>query len=186
MQVGASPSIDDSRARFLQNHPTIEELNWLPVGMPNLGPDCLPNIRILRTTGQFMISLNNPESVLSQTRLLSPPCTPTTATPMPVLVESTAGPHKPPRPIESLDVYCLNAQSLLELRCVDKKTLRKLKLHSFGDMSTLHELAAEFRNIEWLYLPSLHLPSNSAHPIPLTKVSFSSFNSRVSTMLNNN
>jgi len=160
--------IDDSRARFLQNHPTIEELNWLPVGMPNLGPDCLPNLRILRTNRQFIVSLDDPESISSPTGLLSPPCSPVSAAPAPVLVEPTAAPQKP-RPIESLYVYSLDAQTLLELRCVDKKTLRKLKLHSFGDMSILHELATQFPNIEWLCLPSFHLPTNAIHPVSITK-----------------
>lgn len=176
MQAGASigiDSIDNSRARFLQNHPTIEELNWLPIGMPNLGPDCLPNLRILRTNRQFIVSLNDPEYV-SSTGLLSPPCTPVTAAPAPVPVEPIAA---RPRPIESLDVYFLDAQTLLELQCVDKKTLRKLKLHSFGNMSTLHELATHFCNIEWLSLPSVHQPPDAVHPIAITKVSFSSFNS---------
>jgi hypothetical protein len=52
---------------------------------------------------------------------------------------------------------------------VHKKKLRKLKLHSLGDLSVLHELAAQFPNIEWLYLPSYHLPSNAIHPVPITK-----------------
>ena len=173
MQSGVSIGIDNSRARFLQNHPTIEELNWFPVGMPNLGSDCLPNLRILRTNRQFIVSLDDPERVSSPTGLLSPPCSPVTAAPAPpVPVEPTAAPQEP-RPIESLDVYSLDAQTLLELRCVQKKTLRKLKLHSFGDMSVLHELAAQFPNIEWLSLPSFHLPSNAIHPVSITKVSFS-------------
>ena len=176
MQSGVSIGIDNSRARFLQNHPTIEELNWLPVGMPNLGPDCLPNLRILCTNRQFIVSLDDPEAVSPPTGLLSPPCSPVTAAPVPVPVKLTAGSQKP-RPIESLDVYSLDAQTLLELRCVDKKTLRKLKLHSFGDMSILHELAVQFPNIEWLCLPSFHLPTNAVHPIPITKVSFFLFDS---------
>jgi len=160
--------IDNSRARFLENHPTIEELNWFPVGMPNLGPDCLPNLRILCTNRQFIVSLNDPESASPPIGLPSPPCSPVSAAPALVLDESSAAPQKP-RPIESLDVYSLDAHTLLELRCVDKKTLRKLKLHSFGDMCVLHELAAQFPNIEWLWLPSVHLPTNAVHPVPLTK-----------------
>jgi hypothetical protein len=174
MQAGASIGIDNSRARFLQNHPTIEELNWLPVGMPNLGPDCLPNLRILCTNRQFMVSLDDPEAVSPPIGLLTPPCSPVTAAPVtaapePVLVEPTTAAPQKPRPIESLDVYCLDAQTLLELRCVQKKTLRKLKLHSFGDMSILHQLAAHFPNIEWLCLPSFHLPTDAIHPVPITK-----------------
>jgi len=139
----------------------------MPIGMPNLGPDCLPNLKVLRTNRQFMVSLNDPESVSTPTGLLSPPSTPVTAVPAPVPVEPPA-PQKP-RLIECLDVSSLDAQTLLEMRCVDKKTLRKLNLHSFGDMSTLHELAAHFRNIEWLSLPSVHLPTDAVHPIPITK-----------------
>jgi hypothetical protein len=167
MQAGAfMGGIDDSRARFLQNHPTIEELSWLPIGMPKLGPDCLPNLRLLRTNQQFIVSLNYPQCTSSSTGLLSPPSTPVTATPAP---EPTAIPQQTPRPIESLDVYNLDAQTLLELKCVDKKTLRKLKLHSFGNLSTLHELAVHFPNIEWLSLPSVHQPTDAVHPITITK-----------------
>src|SRR5271156_6233621 len=109
MQVGASTGADNSRTRFLQNHPTIEELNWIPTGMPNLGPDCLPNLRVLRTNRQFMVSLNDPESVSTPTGLLSPPCTPVTAAPAPVPVELPAPPaRQKPRPIECLDVYSLD------------------------------------------------------------------------------
>lgn len=173
MQAGAfMGGIDNSRALFLQNHPTIEELNWSPFGIPNLGPGCLPNLRILCTNRQFIVSLNDPESVSSSTGLLSPPSTPVTATPAPVPVEPTAAPQQTPRPIESLAVYNLDAQTLLELQCVNKKTLRKLKLHSFGNMSTLHDLAAHFHNIEWLSLPSVHQPANAVHPIAITKVIF--------------
>jgi hypothetical protein len=99
--------------------------------------------------------------------LLSPPSTPVTAVPAPV--PAVAAPQKLPRPIEALDVYGLDAQTLLELQRVDKKTLRKLKLHSFGNMSSLHEVAAHFPNIEWLSLPSVHLPTDAVHPIAITK-----------------
>lgn len=184
LQSGLSMAMDNSRARFLQNHPTIEELNWLPVGMPSLGADCLPNLRILRTNRQFIVSLDDPECVSSPTGLLSPPCSPVTAAPAPVLAEPTAAPQKP-RPIESLDVHSLDAQTLLELRCVQKKTLRKLKLHSFGDMSILHELAAQFPNIEWLCLPSFYLPTNAIHPVSITKVRFSFCLTRQPTVLSN-
>lgn len=176
MQAGVSTGIDNSRARFLQNHPTIEELNWLPLGLPNLGPDCLPNLRILCTNRHFIVSLNDPEAVSPPTGLLSPPCSPVTAAPAPAPVEPIVVPQKL-RPIECLDVYSLDAQTLLELRCVDRKTIRKLKLHFFGNISTLHELAVHFPNIEWLYLPSFHLPTNAVHPIPISKVSLPSFDS---------
>lgn len=165
--------IDNSRARFLQNHPTIEELTWLPFAIPKLGPDCLPNLRILCTNRQFVLALNHPEPESPPTGLLSPPCSPVTAAPAPVPVQMIAVPQKL-RPIESLVVHSLDAQALLYLRCVDKKTLRKLKLLSFGNISTLHELATHFPNIEWLHLPSFHLPTSAVHPIAITKVSFPS------------
>jgi len=168
MQVGVSMGIDHSRARFLQNHPTIEELQWSPFGLPNLGPDCLPNLRILCTNRNFIFSMNDPESVSPPTGLISPPSSPVTAVPAPVPVEPIAAPQKP-RPIESLDVYDLDAQSLLELSCVDKKTLRKLKVRFVGNISTLYDLAAHFPNIEWLSLPSVHRPTNAVGAIPITK-----------------
>lgn len=170
LQAGAlSVGIDNSRALFLQNHPTIEELNWFPMDMPHLGQDCLPNLRILCTNREFIASFNDPKSVPSSTGLLTPPATPVTAAPAPVPVQPNTTAPQTPRPVESLDVISLDAETLLELQCVDKKTLRKLKLHSFGSMSTLHELAAHFCNIEWLSLPSSCLPIDAVHPIALTK-----------------
>ncbi|EDQ98221.1 uncharacterized protein LACBIDRAFT_336163 [Laccaria bicolor S238N-H82] len=58
LQSGATSSIDESRARFLENHPTIEELTWFPSGIPNLAPGSLPILKCLRTSLQVVIALD--------------------------------------------------------------------------------------------------------------------------------
>jgi hypothetical protein len=47
MQSGANMAIDQSRALFLQNHPSIEELSWCPIGNPWIPPTALPNLKSL-------------------------------------------------------------------------------------------------------------------------------------------
>ncbi|KAF8159886.1 hypothetical protein B0H34DRAFT_655070 [Crassisporium funariophilum] len=173
MQAGATMGIDNSRARFLENHPSIEELSWFPIGMPYLSPDCLPNLKTLHTNRQFIVALNDPEKASSSITSLTPPSTPVTAAhcpaPAPAPLLPAAATPQILRPIESLDVYSLDAQTLVELKCLNRTSLRKLKLHSFGNMDTLREVAEYFPNIEWLSLPSHHLPTDSVHPISLSK-----------------
>ncbi|KAJ3507675.1 hypothetical protein NLJ89_g6176 [Agrocybe chaxingu] len=184
MQAGASMAIDHSRARFLQNHPSIEELNWSPIGNPCIPPDTLPNLKSLVSNRQFIVALNDPgfgstTSPNPSLSLLTPPSTPISlssppSAPMPTPSDPDLAslPPLPPtitRPIESLDVAGLDAQMLLGLKCIDRSCLRKLKLHTFGDISTLHELAETFPNIEWLWLPPLHLPSDASYPVSLSR-----------------
>jgi hypothetical protein len=58
---GVHVGIDRSRSLFLENHPSIEELDWSPVGIPQLTHDCLPNLKLLRSNRQLIIALNDPD-----------------------------------------------------------------------------------------------------------------------------
>ncbi|KAF8972701.1 hypothetical protein BDZ97DRAFT_852074 [Flammula alnicola] len=170
LQAGAANTgIDRSRTRFLENHPSIEELDWLPVGIPCIAPDSLPNLKYLRTNRQFVMALNDPDYGASSFPLMTPPSTPVTVS-TPVPAEPIPAPAGILRRIENLDAFSLDAQNLLDLKFLQPESLRRLKLHTFGDISTLHQIAETFPNIEWLSLPTMHLPSGAAHPIPVEKV----------------
>jgi hypothetical protein len=169
---GVHVGIDRSRSLFLENHPSIEELDWSPVGIPQLAHDCLPNLKSLRSNRQLIMALNDPDIGSNAIGLMTPPSTPLTAT-TPVPIEPIPASDLPPpaivRCIENLDIRSLDAQTLLDLNFLDKQALRRLKLHTICDISTLHEIAATFLNIEWLSLPSIHLPSDAAHPLQVSK-----------------
>jgi len=168
---GVHVGIDRSRSLFLENHPSIEELDWSPVGIPQLAHDCLPNLKSLRSNRQLIMALNDPDIGSNAIGLMTPPSTPLTAT-TPVPIEPTPASDPPPaivRCIENLDIRSLDAQTLLDLKFLDKQALRRLRLHTICDISTLHEIAATFPNIEWLSLPSIHLPSDAAHPLQVSK-----------------
>ncbi|CAK5268073.1 unnamed protein product [Mycena citricolor] len=49
LQSGGMRSIDPCFVRFLNNHPSIEDLSWLPLGPVYLSPQTLPALRRLRT-----------------------------------------------------------------------------------------------------------------------------------------
>lgn len=70
------------------------------------------------------------------------------------------------RPIECLDVRSLDARSLIDFHrhFMDSMALRKLKLHTFHDVVDVCQVGDTFPGIRWLWLPSVHLPSGSAHP----------------------
>lgn len=181
MQSGANMAIDQSRALFLQNHPSIEELNWCPIGNPWIPPTALPNLKALVTNRQFILAMDDPNygsgsSVTTLTSLPTPPATPSTPTATSTDSEDVemAAPESPRilRQVESLDVTSLSPQLLLELKCLDRTSLRKLSLDTFGDISALHQVAQAFPNIEWLALPCVYLPPDSSRPVPVPKVSF--------------
>lgn len=77
------------------------------------------------------------------------------------------------RPIECLDVRSLDAKSLVDFHrhFMDSTSLRKLKLHTFHDVSDVCQVGDVFSGITWLWLPTVHLPSGSLHPQPLEIVS---------------
>ena len=155
LQSGATPSIDESRARFLDNHPTIEELTWFPIGIPNLAAGSLPIMKCLRTSLQVVIALDQ----LSQDHVLQveklgdqdSPQRSTLSTPTtdpPVL-----------RPSQYLDVRSIDAQTLAGFKTFDGMSLRRLRLHMLGDLQSIHQFAEFFPNITWLSFPAVHLTS---------------------------
>jgi hypothetical protein len=180
MQSGANMAIDQSRALFLQNHPSIEELNWSPIGNPWIPPTALPNLKSLITNRQFILAMDDPNygsgsSIGSMSSLPTPPATPSTpTTPSSTDLEDVdmSAPESPRilRHVESLNVTLLSPQTLLELKCLDRTSLRRLRMDTIGDLSALREVAEAFPNIEWLALPHVNLPSDSSIPIPVLKV----------------
>lgn len=82
---GATTLVDNSSARFVENNPTIEELSWYPIGIPNLRPGSLPNLKHLKTNLQVIRGLaresegpGHPGSIMATTQpanLLSAPTT---------------------------------------------------------------------------------------------------------------
>jgi len=57
LQAGTTSRIDASRARFIEAHPTIEDLQWFPVSSVTLTPGSLPALRRLSTTAQLALSI---------------------------------------------------------------------------------------------------------------------------------
>ncbi|KAJ7147644.1 hypothetical protein C8R43DRAFT_926134 [Mycena crocata] len=117
LQSGGIRSIDPCFVRFLNDHPTIEDLSWLPLGPVYISPRTLPGLKRLRTNIQVVGML---ESVL----------------------------------LESLDIYQLDPATLVELKNVQYGSVRKVKLHAFGELSTMYELAELFPDLTWLSMPS--------------------------------
>ncbi|KAK7031706.1 F-box domain-containing protein [Favolaschia claudopus] len=58
------------------------------------------------------------------------------------------------RTIESLDIYQLDPATLVELKNLPFENVRKIKLHAFGDLPSMYELAELFPNLVWLSMPS--------------------------------
>ncbi|PPQ85265.1 hypothetical protein CVT25_010038 [Psilocybe cyanescens] len=165
---GVSFGLDHSRAVFLQNHPSIEVLNWSPIGNPAIPHDALPNLRSLRSNKQFVTALNDPEFGSNAPVLMTPPSTPVAVTTN-IPAEPVPEPPVIMRKIENLDIYSLDAQMLLDLKYIDRTSLRRVNLQTFSDVSILHEIAEVFPNIEWLSLPPVHLPSGAQYPVPVSK-----------------
>ena len=153
-------SIDESCARFLENHPTIEELTWFPIGMPNLAPGSLPIWKRWRTSLQVVIALDQfSQDHVIQIEKLDDQVSPqrsTLSTPMP----------DPPvlHPLECLDVRSVDAQTLTSFKTFDQMSLRRLRLHMLGDLQFIHQLAEFFPNITWLSLPAVHLFKDASQP----------------------
>ncbi|KAH9479787.1 hypothetical protein JR316_0008382 [Psilocybe cubensis] len=165
---GNLATLDHSRTVFLKNHPSIEVLDWSPIGNPAIPYDSLPNLRSLRSNKQFIKALNDPDFSSKAALLMTPPSTPVTAT---TNIPSEPVPERPviTRNIENLDIYALDAQMLLDLKCIDRAALRRVNIHFFNDISILHEVAEAFPNIEWLSLPVSHHPTDAQYPVPVTR-----------------
>ena len=160
LQSGATSSIDESHARFLENHPTIEELTWFPIGIPNLAPGSLPILKRLRTSLQVVIALDQ----LSQDHAIHVEKLDDQVSPQ-RLTLSTSTPDPPVlRPLECLDVRSVDAQTLASFKTFDRMSLRRLRLHMLGDLQSIHQLAEFFPNITWLSLPAINLPTDAIHP----------------------
>ena len=157
LQSGATSSIDESRARFLENHRTLEELTFFPIGIPNFAPGSLPILKRLRTSLQVVIALDQ----LSQDHVIrvekpGSPASPqrmTLSTPMP----------DPPvlDPLECLDVRSVDAQTLASFKTFDRMSRRRLRSRTLGDLQSIAEF---FPNITWLSLPAVHLPKHAIQP----------------------
>ncbi|KAJ7114089.1 hypothetical protein C8R44DRAFT_710505 [Mycena epipterygia] len=117
LQSGGSRSIDPRFVRFLNDHPTIEDLSWLPLGPVYVSPRTLPEIKRLRTNIQVVGMLD---------------C----------------------QSIESLDIYQLDPATLVQLKNLQCGSVRKVKLHAFGELAALYELAELFPDLTWLSMPS--------------------------------
>ncbi|KAJ7066780.1 hypothetical protein B0H15DRAFT_872452 [Mycena belliarum] len=117
LQSGGVRSIDPCFVRFLDAHPTIEDLSWLPLGPVYVSPRTLPALKRLRTNIQVAGMLD---------------C----------------------QLIESLDIYQLDPATLVELKNLQGGSVRQVKLHAFGELAALYELAELFPNLTWLSMPS--------------------------------
>ena len=120
LQSGATSLIDESHARFLENHPTIEEWTWFLIGIANLAPDSLPILKCLSTSLQVVIVLDQPlQDHVIQVEKLDDQVSPqqlTLSTPMPdspILC-----------PLECLDVHSVDAQTLASFKTFDRMSLR--------------------------------------------------------------
>jgi len=117
LQSGGIRSIDPCFVRFLNDHPTIEDLSWLPLGPVYISPRTLPALKRLRTNIQVVGMLD---------------C----------------------QSIECLDIYQLDPATLVELKNLQCGSVRRVKLHAFGELAALHELAVLFPDLTWLSMPS--------------------------------
>lgn len=59
LQAGTTPGIDRSRARFIEEHPSIENLHWVPINKIELSPTALPNLKRLSTNHHLLLSLDS-------------------------------------------------------------------------------------------------------------------------------
>src|ERR1700761_1193607 len=120
LQSGGIRSIDPCIVRFLNDHPTIEDLSWLPLGPVFILPGTLPALKRLRTNIQVVGMLES-------------------------------------QSIESLDIYHLDPAILVELKNLHCGSVRKVKLHAFGDLPSMYQLAESFCNLTWLSMPSRYV-----------------------------
>ncbi|KAJ6485542.1 hypothetical protein C8R45DRAFT_996954 [Mycena sanguinolenta] len=116
LQAGGIRSIDPRVVRFLDDHPSIEDLSWLPLGPVYISPQSLPALKRVRTNIQVVGMLDSP--------------------------------------VESLDIYQLDPTTLVQLKNLQCGSVRQVKLHAFGDLNSMYELAELFPDLTWLSMPS--------------------------------
>jgi hypothetical protein len=143
---GTITSIDRSRTTFINNHPTIEELSWYPIGPVEFSSDSLPSIKRLQAGRQVIEALEIPMG-------------------NPLLTDSKSPAEKGTRRIEYLDVISIGPENLTGLTCLHRASLRMLNLRLIGSLESVHYLADVFPNITWLSLPPVHLPPDQLHPL---------------------
>ena len=166
--TGASASLDSTRSQFIEHHLTLEHLYWFPLALPSLTHEALPNLKSLSTTRHVVECLAS---------IAPPPPTPSSLSfavfqnLLPEVQRETSSLSSAPscsikRPIECLDIRSLDARSLLAFHryFLDSTKLRKLKLHTFHDVSDVCQVGDTFPEITWLWLPNTHLPSGAVHP----------------------
>lgn len=56
-ELNSTPCIDESRVRFIEAHPTIEELSYFPIRDRSLSPGSLPALKRLKTTPNMTYSI---------------------------------------------------------------------------------------------------------------------------------
>jgi hypothetical protein len=57
LQSGGTISLDASSTAFLEHHPTLEELNWFPIGQINFSSCILPSLKRLQSDIQVIDAL---------------------------------------------------------------------------------------------------------------------------------
>ncbi|KAF8227230.1 hypothetical protein L208DRAFT_1405740 [Tricholoma matsutake] len=117
LQSGGTPSIDASSIAFLENHPTLEELQWFPIGQITLSASSLPSIKRLQGSRQVI-------EAFEATGLS--------------------------RFIECLSVLALDPQRLVNMKCVDHASLRKLSIRRIPSLEHIHHIGERFTGITWL------------------------------------
>lgn len=135
LESGASRSIDKYLVQFLENHPSLEDLSYIPVGEVSLSRESVPWLKRLRSNHHFAQMLN-------------------------------FGPNF--RTVECLDLHDLSPQALLDLENLNTRSVKKLRLHYFGDVAAMHRIAILFPSLTWLSMPSYCGPHNLASILPLS------------------
>ncbi|TFK66683.1 hypothetical protein BDN72DRAFT_961577 [Pluteus cervinus] len=123
---------------FLETHPCIEELSWTPLKRVVLAANCLPSLRKLACSSEFLLALE-------------------AATP-PEIQRSSS------RKIEELGINwgggwnatAINLKDLVSLRCLDSSYVKRLRIERLAadSVKDLVSLPQSFPNVWHLYLPS--------------------------------
>lgn len=182
LDSGTHHNIDESRSQFLENHPTIQNLFWAPVGPVSLSSRCLPNLRRVRIGIMVLGALEDAhrlgireansneeqksedtgekaiEVVTSNLKLALPPSeSPLSGG------ENARAPlgatllKERKRRIESLEASDLTPPRLFSLTMLDRLSLKHVRFPNIDDIDlkdNLPKVAEAFPNIIWLELPT--------------------------------